>query len=153
MARKKTIIIECPCCGEKIPVSNELFVKENTFPLNKGMVAMLVKMYQYAGAVKTNVVAGAAQSQWTNYQKLRHWGLMEKVFTKEGKRKGGVWQITDRGREFVEGTLPIPEKVTVKLSEAISFSKKLVFIGQVWRGYQYKDYFVKQNSGQGELFQ
>jgi hypothetical protein len=38
-----------------------------------------------------------------NFQKLRYWGLVEKVHREDGTRVAGVWRVTREGYGFLAG--------------------------------------------------
>ena len=50
------------------------------------------------------------RNQWDNFQKLKYWNLVEQI-EKDGKKKQGIWQITQDGRLFIEGKIKIRKKV------------------------------------------
>jgi len=50
------------------------------------------------------------RNQWDNFQKLRYWDLVSKYY-EGGKRSGGVWKITERGRLFLGGKISIDRSV------------------------------------------
>ena len=91
-------IKHCECCGAKIVEYKHL--------LNKGLVSALYQLSLNDDPVPlTDLVI--SRNQWTNFQKLRYWGLVAKELTAEGYGTGR-WLITAIGRDFVEGRTAMP---------------------------------------------
>lgn len=91
----------CPHCGAKIV--------EYRHALNTPLIRALAKLYQHGDAVNLREL-NLDRNEWDNFQKLKYWGLVYQVEV-EGKRKKGVWWLTLRGVEFIEGRLRIPKSV------------------------------------------
>lgn len=92
----------CQCCGH---------VKTAyTLPMNEGMVRAFVLFMREFARKKTKTHAGAgvkkgdiglSNSQYGNFQNLRHFGLIFQV------HKGGPWTPTQLGWNFYLGTATI----------------------------------------------
>jgi hypothetical protein len=91
----------CPCCTQLTKVYRR--------PLNAAMAYGLIRAYRQVNRelfhmpTVLNHIAG-------DHAKLRYWGLIEEepVRRDDGGR-AGWWQITDRGEQFVRGTLKVPK--------------------------------------------
>jgi len=88
----------CPCCGQT--------VKKYPRALTSTMARQLIQIYHENKPVNYKAMRERGSSGDADYSKLRHWGLVEQA-------KVGWWQITQRGRLFVEGILYVPRKVHV----------------------------------------
>ena len=62
-----------------------------------------------------------SHSEWSNSQKLRYFDLIEKVFHEDGSRDGGLWRITDRGVQFLMGSIAVPEYVWTYRGERVEY--------------------------------
>lgn len=88
---------KCECCGH-VKVAY-------TIPMNKSMANAFVKFADrymennYTGLKKGKI--GLTNSQYTNFQNLRHFGIIEQA------EKGGRWHLTALGREFYLNDHPI----------------------------------------------
>jgi hypothetical protein len=82
-------------------------------------------------------------SMWTNFQKLRYWGLIEPVMG-ENTRKGGYWKITRLGSTFLQGGCKIPKKVVMFRNKLDSESDELISFSKVTDGYEYREDYKQQ---------
>jgi hypothetical protein len=98
MAKAKKL---CPHCGAAM--------MEYRHTLNRGLVTALFRLYQAGKGVNLKDL-GLTRNQWDNFQKLRYWGLVEKVFER-GKRKSGVWKVTGPGEAFLKCKMSVPRSV------------------------------------------
>ena len=74
-------------------------------PLIEGLTAL-----NNAGGIANLKDLGLDRNQWDNFQKLRYWDLVEKHY-EGGKRAGGTWSITQKGKDFLSGVLKINSRV------------------------------------------
>ena len=56
-----------------------------------------------AGGEASLADLGLTRNQVDNFQKLRYWGLVEKVHREDGTRVAGVWRVTREGYAFLSG--------------------------------------------------
>jgi len=128
---KKEVI--CEACGKKSVVYTYTFAKNHA--------AVLEKLYLANGPAKTDDL-NLTYAQRTNSQKLRYWGLA-KPFLKsdEATQKRGWWEITDKGRKFVEGLTSIPKKATVRDNVVIELSDDGIMFYEVDEGYKFRSYY------------
>ena len=83
----------CEHCGAK--------VVEYKHNFNAGMANSLWQIYLVNKPVALTDLE-LTRSQWTNFQKLRYWGLVEQCIDDVSKRSNGLWRITDLGRQFID---------------------------------------------------
>jgi hypothetical protein len=114
----------CDACGAK--------TVKYKFSLNRQIVDVLVDMYEEYGTHSACEIAqlGMSTSQWTNFQKLRYWGLIEKVKV-DGVLKGGIWAVTDLGEQFVKNEVPLQKFVYMYRNEIDSYDGEMVYEAQI----------------------
>lgn len=83
---------KCPCCGHKITAY--------TLPMNEGLIRgfLLFKEARVRlGRPVRKGELGLTNSQYGNFQNLRHFGLLSQV------KKGRDWEMTPLGWAFASG--------------------------------------------------
>jgi hypothetical protein len=90
---KKIEYTICPTCGAKH--------REWPHTLNRGLVIALFRLADFGGRGNLQEI-GLTKNQYTNFYKLKHWGLAVSC------RKGGEWEITAKGYKFCLNELAIP---------------------------------------------
>ena len=88
----------CECCGAKIVEYKHI--------LNKGLVQALYELAKHKTPVPLTDL-DITRNQWTNFQKLRYFGLAEKELCNNGAGTGR-WFVTTIGREFILNGLAVP---------------------------------------------
>jgi hypothetical protein len=110
---------KCPCCGK--------YVKAYKRKLNAGMARALIIIYKLT--INGNSIH--VQSKFTelglrattmDYAYLEKWSLIEQ------KGDNGYWKITQRGKEFVEDDIDLPEYCLVYNGEPYKWSADLINI-------------------------
>lgn len=115
---------DCPCCGR--------FAKVYKRKLNSTLASQLIKFYRIGGADKfvhsRNIVLGTSTG---DFGKAKHWGL---IYAKENEsdvsKTSGMWRLTKKGVEFVEGKVGIYQYALIYLDKVIDYSGPLIGIGQ-----------------------
>lgn len=129
----------CEHCGSK-------FVPYK-YVINMGLCESL-RAVAKQGPLGTEVSVGELNlpgPQYGNFQRLRHWGLIEQVYTNElSQRKGGYCRLTKLGRSFLLNQQSIPKRVTVLRNQVTDHSDELIYINDVNQGFQWKEDFVEQ---------
>lgn len=126
----------CPLCGRKIT--------EYKHTINKTLVAGLARLNALGGRARIDKM-GLDYTQFTNFQKLRYFGLA--IPTSEHSE----WQITDQGIWFLQGRIQISRFVITRNASVIRKSTELIFIGEVKDCVDYKlDW--KEQARQPNLF-
>ena len=65
------------------------------------------------------------------YSFLRWWGLVESP-------KDGYWQITEKGKLFVDGMLGVPSKVHLYNNKKVGQSEDTVMFNECTEGFSYE---------------
>jgi hypothetical protein len=125
----------CPCCGAKVVTYSHCF--------SRALATFLLALYRAGGPAKTDDL-GLTYAQRTNSQKLRYWGLARPVLNADSKAKRGLWEITDKGREFVEGKATIPRRAHVQRNMVIRIDGDPLAFAEVSDGYQFRAEFAAQ---------
>ena len=116
--------VDCPCCGQ--------YVKVYKRKLNVNMVnflASLVKTYQYT---QDWVSYRKCKFRGRDYSYLTCWGLAFTGRDVSGKRRTtGLWKPTQKGIDFVQGTIKVPTHVFLLDNEVQGFSSSLTFLSDV----------------------
>lgn len=102
----------CETCGAK--------VVEYRHTLNQALVHALGRLYQLGGQAHINDL-GLSFSTINNFQKLRYWFLVDKVQSEEGHTRSGVWRLTDRGWDFVDGVIQVPRRAWTYRGEHVRY--------------------------------
>lgn len=126
----------CPLCGRKIT--------EYKHTINKTLVAGLARLNALGGRARIDKM-GLDYTQFTNFQKLRYFGLA--IPTNEHSE----WQITDQGIWFLQGRIQISRFVITRNASVIRKSTELIFIGEVKDCVDYKIDW-KEQARQPNLF-
>lgn len=113
----------CPACGRKIT--------EYKHTINKTLVAGLARLNALGGRARIDRM-GLDYTQFTNFQKLRYFGLA--IPTNEHSE----WQITEQGVWFLQGRIQISRFVITRNANVVRKSTELVFINQVKDCVDYK---------------
>lgn len=109
--------------------------------LNKGLVSALAKLYRAGGAAHIREI-GLTTSEFCNFQKLKHWGFVEKSNTEDQVRIGGSWSITREGANFLLGRITAPSIVWTYRDVAIRFESRYIFAKDVNPDFDTRDYYI-----------
>jgi len=120
---------KCPLCGAK--------TVKYRHSLNAGLVRGLLKFKDAGPPINLKDVQGLTRNEWDNFQKLKYWGLVSQYVGTDGKHKGGIWSITEKGIEFTNGT-KIRKQVITYRGDVIEYEGPLVDIHDVLIDIQYK---------------
>lgn len=110
--------MECPCCYKMCRIYDR--------KLNSGMALLMTRLYQqppsawiYVRRWPTKLEHPIAQLEVVNgdFSYLLHWGLLE-----QKPQDGGKWRLTHLGRQFVEGTVTVPHKISLLNNKCIDKS-------------------------------
>lgn len=117
---------------EILSETSENLVKTRRRTINSRMADALKSLYNWSRISKDKYIhrfcfmGGVGNN---DFSILRHWGLIE-----AGPKKG-TWAITELGKEFCEGVVPIHESVIqlggTKGNYRIDYESKKVYIGEV----------------------
>jgi hypothetical protein len=126
----------CETCGAKIVMYKH--------SLSRGIVSGLIQLLDKSPNKPINIKRlHLSRNQWDNFQKLRYWDLVKQVMV-DGKRKKGVWQITERGKAFLFGEISVSKSVWTYHGEFKKYDGKDIKI------YDIKDVAYKQREDYAE---
>lgn len=119
--------IECPCCHQNV----KLYKRK----INTGMCLFLIELYKlnqqeqksyFAGDILNNIKSGTKS---LDYSVMKWWGLIisEKNYD-ETKKRSGYWILTEKGHNFIDGIISIPEKVLLYNNKRIGFGEDFITI-------------------------
>ncbi|QDP52807.1 MAG: hypothetical protein Unbinned838contig1000_58 [Prokaryotic dsDNA virus sp.] len=110
---------ECPCCGK--------YVKAYKRKLNAGMARALIIIYKLTKDgnsvhVQSEFTKLGLRATTMDYAYLEKWSLIEQ------SGSNGYWKITQRGKEFVEDDIDLPEYALVYNGNVYKWADNLVNI-------------------------
>ena len=103
---------DCPACGQ--------YVKLYKRKINSAMAWVLIILYKrhftddgwvhVENYLKTQNTPASLRG---DFPKLRFWGLLEQMAgeREDGSPRVGMYRLTEKGRQFVEGKITVPEKL------------------------------------------
>ena len=119
---------ECPVCRRLVHCYKR--------KLTVSIVRQLVKLYKKGGGWHNK--DSWADTNISVYAHPRQWGLIEKkISDSEKKKSSGMWRITQKGIDFVEGRIAIPDAIFVYLNEVQGVSETRVKIAEVIENFDY----------------
>lgn len=143
--REEDTRARCESCGH--------LLVEYSFNMNKGLCAVLTKLFEARGPIAIEKL-GFTNSQYSNYPKLAYWGLAQRVY-QDGNAKGGLWEITFDGVQFIRGKKTVSKTVVMKNKVLQRFEGLQVYFDKIFEGYDYRPFYREQAVMQfksGELF-
>jgi hypothetical protein len=81
-------------------------------------------------------------NQYNNFQKLKYWGLVEKVYV-DGKREGGYWRFTDKATDLLNGG-SVSRQVTTFNNEVQSRSQEMVRLSETTGNYDLPEVWARR---------
>jgi hypothetical protein len=119
----------CECCGAK--------VVEYKHSFNQSLASSLYKLYIQHEAANISKI-GLTAVQWTNFQKLKYWGLVRKAEREDHTKIGGVWELTQTGIDFVEKGTSIQKNVWSYRGRTVRQEGDSVFFTDLHEAYMRK---------------
>jgi len=107
----------CETCGAKVVEYRHRF--------NRSLAKCLGELYLADGEAHLNDLS-LTFSEKNNFQKLRYWFVVEMVPNEDGRFHSGVWRLTPRGRDFVEGRTDVPEAVWTYRAQPVRYEGRAV---------------------------
>ena len=102
---------KCPHCGAKMDSYRHA--------MSKNLAEGLRKLYIAGGEGHAQTI-GMSKSEFTNFQKLQYWNLIEKT------GRAGVWRITERGKAFVHGEKGVPHYAITYRGRVLKYDGELI---------------------------
>lgn len=114
----------CPCCGQFCKVYNR------TLSATMALWLMaLAKAHDAAGPGSWIHVRDLGVVQNGDYGRLPQWGMSIHASSSDVTKKcSGLWQITERGRAWVDGQIEVPRRLVVWNNEVVAHSDETVDI-------------------------
>ena len=116
----------CECCGAKIVEYKHSF--------NQSLANSLYRLYSQHKATNISKI-GPSAIQWTNFQKLKYWGLVRKAEREDHTNIGGVWELTQTGLDFVERGTGIQKQAWSYRGKMVRYEGDTVFFNDVHDAY------------------
>ena len=110
-------IKRCPHCDAKMVEYRHTF--------NKGLAHGLYELWAADGGPISLRSLRLTRTQWTNFQKLRYWGLVGRI------KHDGEWALTSQGLSFITQATPIQKWVWTYRGETIRFDGDTCFFHDV----------------------
>lgn len=132
----------CPHCGAKNV--------EYRFSINKGLVSAMRKVFD-PKIIQLGVKIskeGLTYSEFTNFPKLRYWGLIRPFMNEESKKKRGWWQLTEMGRKFMLGQSQVLAIAVTVRGKVVRHEGPEVYIGDIFEGWKFRSDYAQQVKGQ-----
>ena len=104
--------------------------------LSKGLARCLYRLAQAGGGPIHLDELKLTYNQRCNFQKLRYWDLVEK--SDPENPKGGRWNLTPLGWQFVKGEIEISRKVWSYRAKFSRFEGPTIRIQDVADGWKYR---------------
>ena len=80
------------------------------------------------GWVEVPPIAPQWMLRGKNYQTMAKWGLIEKGSkTNSATKSDGFWRVTDKGRRFIAGEIPVPAKAYIYNNDIEGWSEQEVY--------------------------
>jgi hypothetical protein len=108
---------KCPHCDAKMVEYRHVF--------NKGLAHGLYELFFAGGGPVSLRSLRITRTQWTNFQKLRYWGLANRT------RVDGEWILTDKGHTFITQGTAIQKWVWTYRGETVRFDGDTCFFKSV----------------------
>ena len=126
----------CDTCGAKLV--------EYKHGLSKGLCRALIQVAIAFRDTKAHEIKemGLDYNHRCNFQKLKYWGLVEKVGEQTGK--GGLWRITEDGKEFVQGKISVPKFVWTYRGKVERYDGDHITIFDVSGGWKSRSQYAKE---------
>lgn len=124
--------VPCPCCGQKAQIHPWTFSTKLAFAIYE-----LYRIDQADPGVQVHlhreVINPNPKRTNRSANQLHHWKLIKQANPQvPGKARDGLWIITNRGRQFVEGKVRIPKSIKIydkglmeESEETVSFLEAL----------------------------
>ena len=125
----KNIECFCPCCNKKMVVKKIVFSRNFATYLKGFSDRAKTHLDEWVSNREVDEMGGRQNGDYAN---LRFWGLIEN----SGVGRGN-WRLTKKGRDFIEGTITIKNRITllngVPISqggETITFEDAMIEAGK-----------------------
>jgi len=95
----------CPCCNQSV----KLYKRKLTSSMARSLITLFLLNKSKEGYYHTSSLHNSGGGDFT---KLKYWDLIEEMKNEDkAKKSSGSWKITEKGKSFVTGNIPLQEKV------------------------------------------
>lgn len=141
MAEKNDDEKICECCGAKLV--------EYKHGMSKSLAESLVVFERsiHNALTKARILRGSGlnHSQACNFQKLKYWGLVDKISGKDYRSgEAGRWYITKKGYQFLMGAIEIKKNAITYRGKVVAFEGADIDITKASGGWKYRDEYAKE---------
>ncbi len=119
----------CPCCGGRA----QRYPRRLTVAMAKALVEFYRHRDRKGGFVHYRK-ALEDPTLWSDYGKLKYWGLLEQAENEDPKKaQNGFWRITFAGKEWLKARRMMPEGCTVYMDQAEGFFGEQITVARALR--------------------
>lgn len=131
--KPKTQAQTCPCCKQLVKVYKRL--------INKGMVADLSALHILSAPDEYMHINDFTRPH-SNREigNLKWWGLVERMPSdNRDKKSSGMYRITQKGRDFIQGKVMVRKYALVYNSECLGFDGGMVLVTDCDKNFSYSE--------------
>lgn len=130
----------CGCCGQAM--------KEWRHTLSSLLGEMLVQTYRHVQSHGNKPFKASdlhtSYSGGSNYCKISYWDLIEHGSPEE--KKAGLWRLTEKGEQFVRGTIRLPKRVWTWDAKPVEYEGKMVLITDLVPNFNWRVAWAQEDS-------
>lgn len=117
----------CPVCGQFVKV----YKRRINSTMARGLIWANGKSPDEPWFHISSLIECISTSAGGDFAKMRYWGLVEEQYHEVGqggRKSSGMWRITEKGRNFVNNRVCVPEYALVFDGRVLEMSKNHVDI-------------------------
>jgi hypothetical protein len=117
--------VDCPCCKQFV----KKYSRKLTTSMSVGLISLYVKSKQNIG--QSVHIKDIEMVNGGEFAQLKRWRLIQdEVNDDEKKRTSGMWNITQKGINFVENRITVPKYCDTYNGKTLGFSEEMTSIKQ-----------------------
>lgn len=123
--------VDCPCCGQFVKKYNRKITSSMAYGLL--LLSKLSPEKKWIHVDEIVKISAISHKAIADFPKFKYWGLIiaSDEQREDGSKRNGMWMITDKGRDFVNGVVKIPSRVLIYNSKFIGFDGDDVTIQEI----------------------
>ena len=116
--------VRCPCCDQ--------LVKKYSRKITSTMARSLISLYHESTSTYSPIhITNIKFVQGGEFAQMRRWGLIAEAKNETTtKRTSGLWYITQKGKDFVNGRIQVPMYCDTYNGKTLGFSRETTTIKQ-----------------------
>ena len=129
----------CECCGQKIMRNRQSF--------SAGMATILLKSAEHfmvGTPFHLQNDIDFTHNEYTNFQKLKFWGLAEKYYNTLGMRVGGKWFLTIRALKLIRGEEKVESWLETFNNKVVARSPEMIGLADCIGTYTLPTEYAKE---------